>query len=176
MSVSPVRDSCLYLCLVWTPNPPRPLSPAVPGSSLAGRSAGASRDVLAVGDQPPPRHLAKPQRGPRDPSPPGTRAPGEHSHPTGMWGSMCCGAVSPSQRGCPASQPTSCLLSQPNSSFRIINSAAQEKSSAWPGPVCLHIAELERGRGKVCTSAGGEGRTVRGITCGWRAGTAPWWL
>lgn len=60
------------------------LSAAVPSSGLAERSVKVSRAVPTVGDQPPPLGQA-PEWSPR-PEPSQELSPGQHSHPTGMWG------------------------------------------------------------------------------------------
>lgn len=60
------------------------LSPAVPSSGFTGRSVGVSRAVPIVGDQPPP--LGQAPEWPPGPEPPRELSPGEHSHPTGVWG------------------------------------------------------------------------------------------
>lgn len=121
MAVSLGRDSSLYLCLIWTQNPPDFQCPA---PSLTGQQCEGNQrpSKQAGGTCPSPGTQQSPSMAPW------TRVPKESTATTQACGAEC-GAASLSQPGLPASQLTSCLPSQPNSSFRIINSAAQEKSS-----------------------------------------------
>lgn len=160
MAVSLSRDSRLYLCLVCTRDPPRhSVSRSQPNRAAVRRRPEKQR--AGGGTRPPPGTQQSPSVAPR------THVPKESTATP-----QACGAASPSQPGLPASQLTSRLLSQPNSSFRIINSAAQEKSSL-PDQGWLALASrCWRGREKVCTRAGGEESMVRGVTRQWGAGTS----
>lgn len=127
-SVSPGRDSRLYLYLVWTQNPPGRPQPRRAGSQRGGEKSRASSG--SGGAVRSPRHSAELRRGPRDP-----------------------GGAQPPPAARPPREPADLLSPHPpNSSLRITNSRPSEQLPALPGqgraalaPGCRRGAEGRAG-------------------------------
>lgn len=140
-SVSPGRDSRLYLYLVWTQNPPGRPQPRRAGSQRGGEKSRASSG--SGGAVRCPRHSAELRRDP--------------------------GGAQPAPAARPPREPADLLSPHPpNSSLRITNSEPQRAApgSARSGTGCPRTRVPERGRRTGWTRAVGIGLHLGGCKAG----------